>query len=361
MELVKITNLFINFIVLSAMIKSYARAEGTVLRRTSRASNFCSNNMVCVPISSCPVLRDIIKNECVINNRVSSLGCGYQGSGLVCCPQTSQATSFKDHKTSDGHVCGQTAVQGENYEGVGTYPWIARIGFKNTQSGEVKYPCTGSILNRRVILTAAHCALAKSTNFKLYNVRIGEYTTNSDIDCGEEFCGLPNQDIQISHVIIHPNYEKQSYKNNIALIVLRSAMNFSVTSQPICLPESWSVTSSNGILVGWGKTAGQTVTIYKQQVLHLPITNLRKCANVYGNTLPITDNHLCAGGELGHDACSGFGGAPLMIQQGDTYYQIGILSFGSDQCGAQGIPSVYTNVRKYVNWIKENIPVIYNN
>lgn len=31
----------------------------------------------------------------------------------------------------------------------------------------------------------------------------------------------------------------------------------SVTAQPICLPEPWSVTSNNGLLVGWGKTAGQ--------------------------------------------------------------------------------------------------------
>lgn len=30
-----------------------------------------------------------------------------------------------------------------------------------------------------------------------------------------------------------------------------------VTAQPICLPESWSVTNNNGLLVGWGKAAGQ--------------------------------------------------------------------------------------------------------
>lgn len=40
---------------------------------------------------------------------------------------------------------------------------------------------------------------------------------------------------------------------------------------------------------------------------------------------------------------------------------MGILSFGSDQCGAAGVPSVYTDIKKYVTWIRDNIPVIYDN
>lgn len=57
-------------------------------------------------------------------------------------------------------------------------------------------------------------------------MRVGEWLTNSDIDCGEEFCGLPVQDIPLSHVIVHPGYEKGTYKNNIALLVLRSKINY---------------------------------------------------------------------------------------------------------------------------------------
>ncbi|KAK9892088.1 hypothetical protein WA026_018289 [Henosepilachna vigintioctopunctata] len=228
-------------------------------------------------------------------------------------------------------------------------------------TGETKFPCGGSIINNRVILTAAHCALAKADNFKLYMVRVGEYSMSSQIDCGSEFCGLPVQDIPISHVVVHPGYDKQTFKDNIALIVLRNKINYTVTAQPICLPESWSVTSNNGVLVGWGKTAGQTEASPQQQVLRLPIVSTSKCYSVYGKTLPVTDDHLCAGGDFGNDACSGFGGSPLLVQQGNTFYQVGILSFGSDQCGAGGVPSVYTNVKKYVDWIKENTPLIYNN
>lgn len=99
----------------------------------------------------------------------------------------------------------------------------------------------------------------------------------------------------------------------------------------------------------------------KQQAIELPIVSIHQCVNIYARTLPISDEQICAGGELGRDACSGFGGAPLLVRHGDTHYQVGILSFGSDQCGAAGVPSVYTNIKKYVAWIRDNIPVIYDN
>jgi hypothetical protein len=55
---------------------------------------------------------------------------------------------------------------------------------------------------------------------------VGEWNTNSDIDCGEEFCGMPVQDIPLSYVIVHPSYDKQTYRNNIALLVLKDRINY---------------------------------------------------------------------------------------------------------------------------------------
>lgn len=38
--------------------------------------------------------------------------------------------------------------------------------------------------------------------------------------------------------------------------------------------------------------------------------------------MPISDEQICAGGESGNDACSGFGGAPLIVKHGTTNYQV---------------------------------------
>lgn len=103
---------------------------------------------------------------------------------------------------------------------------IISLEFSDTISGEIKYPCAGTILNHRVILTAAHCALAKADNYKLYSVRAGEWRTDSTLDCSDSFCALPLQDIAISHVVVHPGYEQRIFKNDVALLVLRADINY---------------------------------------------------------------------------------------------------------------------------------------
>jgi prostasin len=86
---------------------------------------------------------------------------------------------------------------------------------------------------------------------------------------------------------------------------------------------------------------------------------------------------MCAGGE-GRDACQGFGGAPLVIRENGVYsqvsfvvellitrwvnkkfipFQIGIMSFGSDDCGAIRVPSVYTSIAHFAHWITDNSPI----
>ncbi|XP_018328745.1 venom protease [Agrilus planipennis] len=322
----------------------------------------CPQHTRCLPISSCPFLNEVLNNECARSERLANLACGYQGSGYVCCPQMVQQSPSNQAPTPmvDGQECGIPAVLGRGYKSIGAYPFVARIGFKSTENGDIKYPCSGSIINNRVILTAAHCALAKSNTYKLYSVRIGEWLLNSDIDCGPEFCGLPTQDIPVSHVIVHPGFNEQIYKDDIALIVLSSKLNYSVTAQPLCLPEKWPMLGGTAVLVGWGKKAGENEMSNLQQVVHLPLVNYDTCSEVYSSVIPVTDSNICAGGEEGKDACSGFGGAPLLEQRGDIFYQIGIMSFGSDKCGMAGVPSVYVNVRKYIEWIYKNLPTLYN-
>ena len=48
--------------------------------------------------------------------------------------------------------------------------------------------------------------------------------------------------------------------------------------------------------------------------------------------------------------------APQAIDGPPRFYIIGIVSFGSVNCGS-AVPAVYTDVSKYVVWILDNVEV----
>lgn len=60
------------------------------------------------------------------------------------------------------------------------------------------------------------------------SVRVGEYDTSSDPDCASTgFCAPRSVNHAISHVIVHPDYKQGQYHHDIALLVLKTPLNYS--------------------------------------------------------------------------------------------------------------------------------------
>ncbi|BES99608.1 Tryp_SPc [Nesidiocoris tenuis] len=326
----------------------------------------CSPGSTCIPLGECTVMAQLIQQSCLQTDKLRGLTCGYKGNEpLVCCPDTCPSP-WTTEKAQFHGSCGQPQLYNYwnlKYKGVGSHPWAVRVGFTNKITNRIDYLCAGSIINKRVVLTAAHCALAKTATHQIACVRVGEYNVNSDPDCTLGICAKSSTDVPLSHIIVHPGYDEKTFRHNIALLVVKEAFTYSLSIQPICLyskannKNNFEGTRAN--LVGWGKLANQREASHIQQQLDLPVQKIEFCAAVYGSTVPITENELCVGGEAGRDACSGFGGAPLVVldpKLKNRYFQIGLMSFGSEQCGELGVPSVYTRVDKYSDWIIANAP-----
>ena len=66
---------------------------------------------------------------------------------------------------------------------------------------------------------------------------------------------------------------------------------------------------------------------------------------------------LCLLGEDGRDSCTGDSGGPVVVshENGPPFFQIGIVSFGPQNCGDELLPAVYTDVSQYIDWINENM------
>ncbi|XP_047508563.1 CLIP domain-containing serine protease 14D-like [Pieris napi] len=317
----------------------------------------CPPNTTCVPVSQCPLLEDLLDYACFSSDRyflrLNELTCGSSNEeDFVCCPSCECGRVYQ-HGNPE---CGQSMVRGIDYNGLGAQPWVARVGFANKDTGSVKFACTGSIIGKRIILTAAHCALAKPEGYKLSTVVVGEWDVSRSPDCSDFFCAPPPQALKVESVSVHPGYEQKIFRHDIALIILKDEIKYSVTAAPICLNDRPLVVDERASLVGWGKLSGQSTAGSRQQQLEVPIVPLETCERVFGESVPIHEGQLCAGGEQGKDACSGFGGAPLVMKRDGMFVQVGIVSFGSENCGSEGVPSVYTNIGHYHRWIVDNSP-----
>ncbi|XP_041981736.1 CLIP domain-containing serine protease 14D-like [Aricia agestis] len=346
------------FFLADAQFGSISISTDISPRSDNAIGSNCPVNTTCVPISSCPILDGLMDFACFSSDkyfhRLNELTCGSANDeDYVCCPSCDCGRVY----SPGAPQCGRSMVQGTDYSGIGAHPWVARIGFTNKESGNVRFACSGSIISQKVVLTAAHCALAKPEGYKLSTVVVGEWDIGRSPDCNDLFCAPPTQAIKVGSVLVHPGYEQKIFRHDIALIVLQEDIKFTVTAAPICLNDKPEVViDEQASLVGWGKLSGQNNMVGRQQQLQVPLKPLESCEQVFGESVPIHEGQICAGGEAGRDACSGFGGAPLLLNRDGSYYQIGIVSFGSENCGNEGVPSVYTNVAHYHRWIVDNSP-----
>ena len=58
---------------------------------------------------------------------------------------------------------------------------------------------------------------------------------------------------------------------------------------------------------------------------------------------------------VGKDTCNGDSGGPIVYETNQrVYYQVGIVSFGSKDCGG-GKPAIYTRISTFSKWIGDSL------
>ncbi|XP_011632349.1 chymotrypsin-like protease CTRL-1 [Pogonomyrmex barbatus] len=321
----------------------------------------CPSDQKCAFIEHCSTIVSLMDRNSLSAHRLRQAVCGYDRTRIkVCCsvesyteqpiyPDRNQIAIYPTQSSSN-FQCGKSIVRND-IDDLGSYPFVARIGFINTLTGEIKYSCNGVIINERTVLTTTTCALAKSDRYKLCSVLIGEYNTETDPDCNKLFCGRNTSSHDISYVIKHPGYDAASFSNNIALLRLKKAIDFTATAQPICfIPEDRYVSlGSTCTVVGWGKLSGQKAQPLTQQSLQLELVPKQQCSDYLSQALSV---ELCAKGNC--EPCSGYSGSPLLYRYADTYFLVGVLSYGSSCDSSTIFPSAFVNVQRYTRWILEN-------
>ncbi|NXU35780.1 PAMR1 protease, partial [Drymodes brunneopygia] len=258
------------------------------------------------------------------------------------------------------------------------WPWQAAIyrtanGVKENslRKGAWILICSGALVNERTVVVAAHCVtdLGKTIVLKTAELKVvlGKFYRDDDRD------EKTIQNLRISAIIVHPNYDPILLDSDIAIIKLLDKARISSHVQPICLSSSHDLTSSTEdlkiMVTGWKVLADIKDPGYKNDTIRMGVVQMVDsllCEQQYednGIQVSITDSMFCA--KQDHTPFSNIcpaetGGIAAITLPGKAspelrWHLMGLVSWGYDKTCSLELYNGYTKALPFKDWIEKNM------
>ncbi|XP_052855555.1 trypsin beta-like [Drosophila gunungcola] len=215
-------------------------------------------------------------------------------------------------------------VGGQNIE-IEQAPWQVSLQV----NGE--HYCGGSIYNKDIIITAAHCRFDKERRrleAKDFLIRVGSSLLNSKGTL-----------VKVAAIRSHENYNSTNLTKDIAVMRLSEPLNFTDKVKSIPLAERNPAPGTVAKVSGWGATSAFPK-------LSNPVHLQGVCARILG----VNQFFIFAGSNV-QTACYGDSGGPLVVDQ----QLVGVVSGIFEYCDG---PTKYISVSNERSWLLNAIASI---
>jgi trypsin len=229
--------------------------------------------------------------------------------------------------TAQGNQVPSAKIIGGQKTSAQQWPFLVGLAESLTRDARRGFICGGALLDRRTVLTAAHCVWKNKPKY-------------IDVVWGRSnLRGRSGHRVAVGKIKTHPHYSENTLSNDLALLQIKKPLprtNIVVLDKA---PEAGTVLQT----AGWGQTSSG----YPSWLREASVSTLsdKQCQDHYGNI----NNTLmfCAEGRR-ENPCTKDSGGPLVEKTSSEVRLYGVVSWGDVDC--RNSPTVYA--RPDVSWIE---------
>jgi secreted trypsin-like serine protease len=285
----------------------------------------------------------------------------------ACAPQSKNSSSYQSSETQKSNIVGGTNATSAEQKQNGIVEILIFIQNQAGQQGTAT--CTGTLISKNIVLTAAHCLMSQGIT------RIG-------VVFATDTASATQTDVRFAvDGIVHPQfldgYDPNSSNDNliwndIAILKLASdaPADFKFARLPTSLTEVSLVPNSKVTLAGYGITNAIVRKVVldqdgkavldkdgNEQFVEIPSEGsgkLRKIENVTVKEVSADQKEIILDQSTGFGACHGDSGGPAFVTaDSGSLIQVGITSRGTDKLGNCNQSAIYTSVASHLAWIDQ--------
>lgn len=166
-------------------------------------------------------------------------------------------------------VGGQNATQGE-------FPWLVSVRLGSS------HHCGGTLVTSKWVLTAAHCLCRGKQIVDAGAVRV--------IVGAHDLRNARRPPHPVARLVVHSHYSCHSHHHDVAMLLLRTSVDWASSVRPACFPGSSASTfaGDEASVAGWGWTNedyNKGTRIYKYKTLIIVFTHLGRLAHIISYTV----------------------------------------------------------------------------